>query len=77
MKIRMLSTAAGAIRTIYPGQILSVGVDITRETAVEWLNAGYAESVKEQIEQAIVEPKETANGASNSKRTRKRTSNNS
>lgn len=56
MRVRMMSTAAGADGLFVAGQ----EVDVDDQTAIAWLNGGYAESVARQVEQAVVEPKEKA-----------------
>jgi hypothetical protein len=74
MKVRMLSTAAGVDGCLMAGQV----VDVDPETAVAWLNGGYAEPVAQPAERATIVPEEKAitnesqTGDRPNKRTRKR-----
>lgn len=59
MKIKMNTHASGPDINAAPGQVLEVGVDVSRETAITLLNGRYAEKVEDAIETADEKAPET------------------
>jgi ribosomal protein L6P/L9E len=47
MKIKMLTQASGPDINAKPGDVLEVGQDVSKETAITLLNGGYAEKIAE------------------------------